>query len=165
MRRPVILAAVLFLLLSCEEETGSSAALYGVWVSEFLVQETGEKFVTQIDVSQTKVKYHGSYEAEIVNSPDFYNEYGYLILKFTKYADFGGEPSTTHANTGKYGALYWKDLAPASVYLADAYTGYTHELKTSYEEAVAAFTNNAAATFVNWSITSPYAKKSEYPFE
>jgi len=118
----------------------------------------------KIDTS-AKTIVSGSYEANIANAPNGYTaSSGVLIIKFTKYADFGaGAPSTSHANVGKYGALYWTELTASSVRLADAYdnTTWVHIMFPSLEEANKAFTPAAdkVGTYVNWGPTAPYTKK------
>jgi hypothetical protein len=114
-------------------------------------------YVTIITITENTVVYQGSYEADIVNDPDFTALNGVLIIKFTKYADWGSEPNANHDNVGKYGALYWKDLDGSSVSLADAYTGYTHTMFDDLTDAEVAFTNDKVGDYIDWAITSPYS--------
>lgn len=120
-------------------------------------------YTTTITITDSSVVYHGTYEAAIVNKPDFTASDGVLIIRFTKYADWDGEPSTTHGNVGKYGALYWKELTASSVSLADAYKKIndtdqfpSHTMFSEIGQAQAAFTNDAVGDYIDWSITSPY---------
>jgi hypothetical protein len=142
----------------CEHAASNdSGALTGTWKN--VAGENGE-YVTTIKITSNTINYVGSYEGKIVNSPDFEALYGVLIIQFTKYADnWGDEPSASSTNVGKYGALYWKELTPDSVYMADAYVNYVHTIFGTRDEAKKAFTNDDAVnTYVDWSITSPYTR-------
>ncbi|MDR2403451.1 MAG: hypothetical protein LBD78_05430 [Spirochaetaceae bacterium] len=161
---PLFITVFLFtltaLLPGCKHEPDEKGSLAGVWKNVYH-DPTGEypDYVTEITITGNTVVYQGSYEAEIVNTPNFEAPYGVLIIKFTKYAtNYDGNPVTTHANVGKYGALYWKDLTVSLVYLADAYTGYTHRMFTNLQAAQMAFTDEKVGDYVDWSITSPYNK-------
>jgi hypothetical protein len=100
------------------------------------------------------------YEASIESITDSTAPYGVLIIKFIKYADWDNPPATdSHANVGKYGALYWKDLTASSVYLADAYTGFTHALFDNLATAKANFTIDKTGDYIDWGVgTSPLTK-------
>jgi len=113
-----------------------------------------------INSSAKTIVYTDSYEGNIVNSPSYTASSGVLIIQFTKYADWGGPaPSTSHANVGKYSALYWTELTASSVRLADAYEGYNRVIFATLGEANAAFTVDKVGNYVDWSITAPYTKK------
>jgi hypothetical protein len=144
--------------MGCSSDPDDTGNLVGKWVN---VYDPGgpNQFVTTIYISGGAVMYEGNYEAVIVNAPDFEAPHGFLIIQFTKYAtNYDNNPVSTHANVGKYSALYWKDLTVSSVFLADAYSGIDHAIKNTLGEAYAAFTNDTAGTFVDWSQTSPYNK-------
>ena len=152
----VKILASLFIALfitACPEAPIEPGALEGKWVNE------SYGYTTIINITGSNVVYEGSYEADIANSTDFNGSYGVIIVKFTKYADWGEEPTTTHTSVGKYGALYWKDLTESSVSMADAYEGYTHVVFNTLQEAESTFTIDAVGSYINWSITSPYAKQ------
>jgi hypothetical protein len=149
-------------LSGCKTEEEDTGNLVGTWVN--VAGENGE-YVTTITITNSTVVYSGSYEGTVSNSPDFEASYGVLIIEFTKYADWGSEPSVTHDNVGKFGALYWKDLTTSSVSLADAYKKVnpedpyaSHTMFDTLVEAEAAFTNDAVGEYIDWSITSPYTK-------
>jgi hypothetical protein len=145
------------LFISCSDNANSSGDLNGTW-------DDGWNPVI-IDSSAKTIVYTGSYEGVIANAPNGYTaKSGVLIIQFTKYANFGaGTPSTSHANVGKYGALYWTELTASSVRLADAYntTTWVHVMYPTLAEANAAFTPAAdkVGTYVDWSPTAPYTKK------
>jgi hypothetical protein len=113
---------------------------------------------TIIKITATTISYSDSYndyEGIISNTPDFEASDGVLIIKFTKCAD--GDSGSLN----KYGALYWKELTPTSVYMADA---YVHEgqnwLRAVFDDlptAKASFTRDNEGTYISdWSIVSPY---------
>jgi hypothetical protein len=147
------------LLLGCPGEP-DPASLVATWENVYHDPNgTYPDFTTTINITSGTVIYTGSYEAEIANEPDFEASYGVLILKFTKYANWGETPSTTHANVGKYGAMYWKDLTDSSVSLADAYTSGAHTMTDTLTAAKAAFTNDKAGDYIDWALTSSYNRK------
>ena len=150
------------LLTSCNTEADDSGNLNGTWENVY-VDPSGEEpdYITtiKINTSAKTVIFQGSYEGTIANSYNYEAKSGVLIVKFTKYADWGSEPSSTHANVGKYGALYWTALTATSVSLSDAYVGFDHVMFDTLTEANAQFTLDNAGDYVNWSWTSPYTKK------
>jgi len=152
----VMLLSSGLMFVSCSNDDNSSGNLDGTW-------DAGYGTVI-INTSDKTVVYTGNYEGIIVNSPNYTASSGVLIVQFTKYANWGDPaPSTSHANAGKYGALYWSGLKTGSVKLADAYnqTTYTHVMFNTLVEADAAFTPAAdkVGTYVNWSIIAPYQKQ------
>jgi hypothetical protein len=165
-KRNVFALAVLFCLSTALLSTGcsdpdDSGNLNGTWKNVASYGETDYITIIKINTSAKTVLYEGSYEGQIANSPNFDAADGVLIIKFTKYADWGGEPSVSHANVGKFGAMYWTGLTSSQVSLADAYDGYTHAMYDTIGDAQTAFTPFAdkAGDFVDWSITSPYIKQ------
>jgi len=157
-KKAAFLTLALFLstglmFVSCADNE-SSGNLNGTW-------DDGWSPVI-INSSARTIVYTGSYEGNIVNSPSYTASSGVLIIQFTKYADWGGPaPSTSHANVGKYSALYWTELTAGSVRLADAYEGYNRVMFATLGEANASFTPAAdkVGNYVDWGITAPYTKK------
>jgi hypothetical protein len=149
-------AALALGMLGCkteaDEDTGN---LVGTWKSP------GEWGMTYVIAAGAIQAPDSGYEGRIENTPDLTASNGVLIIKFTKYAaSYGGTPSDTHANVGKYGALYWKDLTADSVSLADAYNkDYTHSMKSSLSDAQTAFALGNMGDYIDWSITTPYQKQ------
>jgi hypothetical protein len=145
----------------CGEDEDDPGALHGTWKNVAVFGEDEYITIIKIDTSAMTIVYEDSYEGQIANSPNFDAASGVLIIKFTKYADWGSTPSTTHDNVGKFGAMYWTGLTASQVSLADAYTGYTHVMFDTIGEAQTAFTPAAdkVGEYVDWSITSPYTKQ------
>jgi hypothetical protein len=118
-----------------------------------------------INLSAKTIEYKGQgamfpYEGAIEYNSNPTADSGVVIIKYTKYADWGDVPSTTHANAGKYGALYWTELTVGSVRMADAIDldgSFDHVLKNTSSEATAAFTPPAdkVGVYVGWGNTSP----------
>jgi hypothetical protein len=159
LKKAAILTLALFLsagllFVSCADNE-SSGNLNGTW-------DDGYSPVI-INSSAKTIVYTDSYEGNIVNSPGYTASSGVLIIQFTKYADWGGPaPSTSHANVGKYGALYWTELTASSVRLADAFDKtYARVMFDTLAEANAAFTPAAdkVGNYIDWSITAPHTKK------
>ena len=157
-----------FLFLGCPMEGSSGGGggnntitgnLVNTW--EYVYDPGGaNEFITTIKITKTTITYEGNYTGTIVNPPNLTTQSGVLIIQFTKYANnYDGNPVTTHANVGKYGALYWKDLSANSVYMADAYEGSTHTMFSNLQEAKTNFTLDNVGDYIDWSITSPYTKK------
>ena len=154
--------ALLFTGCNTEPETVDTAGnLNGTWKNVASYGGTDYITIIKINTSAKTIVYEDSYEGQIANSQDFTATNGVLIIKFTKYADWGEEPSTSHANVGKFGAMYWTGLTSNKVSFADAYTGYVHFIVDTIEAAQTAFTPAAdkVGTYVDWSITSPYIKQ------
>jgi hypothetical protein len=145
----------------CEHNSNSSGVLTGKW--ENIYDPGGQyEYITKITITGGTVEYSDSYKtshkADIAVPPDFEASYGVIIVKFTEYFTLGNADTSY---VGKYGAVYWKELHQKSVYLAEAYgqtEPYPHIVFNSLDEAKAAFTNNNAGKYVNWSNTSPYSK-------
>jgi hypothetical protein len=147
------------LFSGCTQPAQESGNLAGTWTN------VSGGYTTTITITSDTVTYAESYEAAIVNKPDFEAANGVLIIKFTQYADYRSDLSTSHANVGKYGALYWKELTASSVSIADAYKKVnaadeypSHTMFDTLAEAQGAFTIGKVAEYIDWSITSPYAK-------
>jgi hypothetical protein len=164
-KKAAFLALALFLsaglmFTGCNTDDNTAGNLNATWKN--VASYGGTEYITiiKINTSAKTVVYEGSYEGQIANSPDFTATDGVLIIKYTKYADWGEEPSTAHANVGKFGAMYWTGLTSSQVSLADAYSGYDHTMFDTIEVAQTAFTPAAdkVGTYVDWSITSPYTK-------
>ncbi|MDR1029984.1 MAG: hypothetical protein LBL76_03825 [Treponema sp.] len=157
----LVLGAAVFFSGCKTDEEDDTGNLVGKWENVYHDPNGAyPDFTTIIEITGETVVYTGSYEATIANEPDFETSYGVLILKFTKYAtDYDGNPVATHANVGKFGALYWKDLTDSSVSLADAYKDYVHQLVDTLDTAKTTFTNDKIGDYIDWSGTSPYNKK------
>jgi hypothetical protein len=157
----IFILLMILLLAGCAEGGGGSstatANLNGTWKDNYGTTIT-------INTSAKTIEYSNSYKGTIENTPKYTAVNGVLIIKFTKYtdADYSNYPEVTYnentENIGKYGALYWKDLTSNSVYMADAYTGYTHTMFGTLSEAQTNFTLDRAGNYIDWSITSPYTK-------
>ena len=147
--------------ISCDIDEGEVGNLNGVWINLYH-DPSGEyddfETIITINTANKTVVYKGSYEAKISNSPDFSSAGGVLIIQFTKYADWGEEPSTEHDNVNKFGALYWRDLKHNSVRLADAYIGWDHAIFDTSEEAQEKFTIDKIGDYIDWSIVGLYTK-------
>jgi hypothetical protein len=150
-----------FMFTGCNTGDDTAGNLNGTWKNVASYEGTDYITIIKIDTSAKTIMYEDSYEGQIANSQDFTATNGVLIIKFTKYADWGEDPSATHANVGKFGAMYWTGLTSNQVSLADAYTSYTHTMFDSIEAAQTAFTPAAdkVGTYVDWSMTSPYTKQ------
>jgi hypothetical protein len=152
------LAAGALGLTGCPTEPDDTDNLIGTWTNVWHPDEEDE-YITTVIITDKTVVYQGSYEGTIANEPDFEAASGVFIIKFTKYAtDYDGNPVTTHANVGKYGALYWRDLTSSSVFMADAYTSYTHTLVDTLPNATAAFTEDKVGDYIDWSMVGAYTK-------
>ena len=171
LKRAASLTFVLFLsvglmFVSCSADESDSGNLDGTW-SYINAGNPQYNYDIIINTSAKTILYTGSptYEGIIANAPNGYTaSSGVLIIQFTKYAGYGeGAPSATHANVGKFGALYWTDLTATSIKAADAYnqTTYTHVMFPTVAEANAAFTPAAdkVGTYVGWSGIAPLVKK------
>ena len=145
-----------------DPENDAAGDLNGTWKNVASFGGTDYITIIKIDTSAKTVVYQDSYEGQIANSPNFAAADGVLIIKYTKYADWGETPSTSHANVGKFGAMYWTGLTSSKVKLADAYSG-THVMYDTLATAQSAFTPVAdkVGNFVDWSITSPYTKTKQ----
>jgi len=164
-KRFVFTALVLVLLsaflVSCDKEP--KANLNGTW------NYTSGNYSYDIKINTTAktIEYGTNYKGNIVNSPNYEDASGVIIIEFTYYYEtvYGGPPEyavissgeTTKYN-GKYGAMYWKDLTLDSVYLADAYESSTHAMRDSLAQAQADFTLSKVGNYINWSYISPYTK-------
>jgi hypothetical protein len=151
-----------FLFTGCKtDEDDDPVILDGTWKN--VASYDGIDYITiiKINTSAKTIVYEGSYEGQIANAPNFNDKNGVLIINFTKYADWGADPSTSHANVGKFGAMYWTGLTAKQVSLADAYSGWDHVMFDTIGEAQTAFTPAAdkVSTYVDWSITAPYTKQ------
>jgi hypothetical protein len=169
------LAAVL-LVLSCPSPAGSgggggggsaSGNLNGVWTFHYKGNDTTQDppvyydYVTTIKIANGTYEYGDTqsggyafwYKGQIANSPEYTAASGVLIIKFTAY-------TADSTRTGKYGAVYWTQLTANSVRMADAWTGppYVHTLFDTLQEARTNFTIDRMGDYIDWSITSPYAK-------
>ncbi|MDR0443758.1 MAG: hypothetical protein LBH44_10150 [Treponema sp.] len=133
-----------------DADTGN---LNGTWSNVY------EDWITtiKINTSAKSIEYIGAYKGTIANSPDFSAANGVLIIQFTKYWEWDSLDENPD-KAGKYGALYWRDLKPDSVYMADAYTGFAHTMFEKYSDAEAAFTPDNAGDYVDWSIVGIYTK-------
>ncbi|MCL2764256.1 MAG: hypothetical protein FWD40_03110 [Treponema sp.] len=160
-----VFAAVFIVVLffaGCQmEPEDSTGNLHGVWIN--IYRDPGGEYpdfetTIIIDTENKTIEYTDSYNAIIVNSPDFSSAYGVLIIQFTKYGDWGEEPTTEHSNAGSYGAFYWRDLGINSVRMADAYEEWNHALAGTPEEAQEKFTNDKAGDYIDWSIVGIYTK-------
>jgi hypothetical protein len=149
---PLVFALVMGALLLSGCDSGDPKA----WLPDTWTNVSGG-FTTIITITPTTVSYSDSYEGIIANAPDFEASDGILIIKFTKHAEWNGESMVfSDTNIGKYGALYWKELTPTSVSLADAYTGFDPALFDDLSTAKANFTHDNEGMYINWSITAPY---------
>jgi hypothetical protein len=151
-------AGLMFTSCKTDDDSGD---LNGTW-SYTAIPEYAYDII--INTSAKTVEYTGSYEGTIANSPNYTAGSGVLIIRFTKYASYGaGPPSTTHANVGKYGALYWTELKANSIKAADAYdqSTYAHVMFNTLAEAQAAFEPAAdkVGTYVSWAGIAPLTKK------
>ena len=156
----IILIMSLF-VISCSIDDVEVGNLNGTWINLYH-DPSGEypdfETIIIINTADKTVVFTGSYEANIVNSPDFSSVVGVLIIQFTKYADLGEEPAAEHDNVGSFAALYWRDLGINSVKLADAYEGFNRAIFNTLEEAQANFTIDRAGSYINWSIVGFYTK-------
>jgi hypothetical protein len=150
-------AGLMFTSCTADDDSGD---LNGTW-SYTAMPEYAYDII--ISTSAKTVVYTGGYEGTIANSPNYTAGSGVLIIRFTKYADYGAAPSTTHASVGKYGALYSTELKASSVKAADAYdqSTYAHAMFATLAEAQAAFEPAAdkIGTYVNWAGIAPLTKK------
>jgi hypothetical protein len=162
------------LLAGCPMEDDDTSNLVSHWQNIY-AEGTENEYITNIHITDTTVVYENSYEAAIVNSPDFEAKYGILIIQFTKYLapDYTNWPAVEYqenpANVGKYAGLYWNDLTSSSVKLADAYdksqadpvtgSGAVHKIVDDLETARSTFTDDAVSDFIDWSGVSPYNRK------
>jgi len=160
-----IFALLMILLFAgCDDGTSSTndpelGTLNGIWKDSY------ENTIT-IDTTAKTIVAEDSYEATIEDgSSDFSATDGVLIIKFSKFCDFMNPPPlTSHANVGKYGAIYWTDLTATTVKMADAYTvdWSNHEVFDDLDSAKEAFTPVAdkVGNYVSgWSHISPYTKQ------
>ena len=148
-----------FLFTGCNTDDDTAGNLNGTWD---YINPTYNYYVA-INTSAKTIVYQNSYEGTIENSPDYTATDGVLIIKFTKYADWGDTPSTSHTNVGKYGAMYWTEQTVTSVKLADAYdSSFNHVIFNTLPEAQEAFTPAAdkVGNYVSsWSGIAPLTKR------
>ena len=148
------------LLVGCKQEPVVN--LNGTW-SYVNTSNPTYNYDVIINTSAKTIVYTGNYEGQIANSPDYTAANGVLIVKFTKYADWGSAPSATHDNVGKFGALYWTEQTVSSVKLADAYNAdYSLAAFDTLAAAQSAFEPAAdkVGTYVSsWSGIAPLTKK------
>jgi hypothetical protein len=161
---PLVFALVMgsLLLSGCNSDDPKG------WLPATWTNVSGE-YTTIIKITPTTISYSDSYndyEGIIANTPDFEAADGILIIRFTKYMDWSSGSavlSDSHANVGKYGALYWKELTLTSVSMSDAYKKIneadlypSHTMFDNLDAAKATFTRDNESMYINWSITSPY---------
>ena len=138
------------ILSGCNSDPDSSGNLNGTW-------DDGYATMT-INTSTKKVEYENNYHGDIVNSPNYKNAYGIIIVKFTKYweGDFSNYPDVTYTETGsgngKFGAIYWKELNDKTVLISDAYLSGIHTMFATLEEAKAEFTWDKEGNYAFWSL-------------
>ncbi|MCL2139940.1 MAG: hypothetical protein FWH41_10490 [Treponema sp.] len=160
--RGVKVFTALFLVsmfIACSMEDEESGNLNGIWSNN----ANGYISTIKIETSSKTIDYADNYQGKIVNSPNFTAANGVIIIEFTKYInwDYSSEPYTSSENfekIGKFGALYWKQLKPNSVYMADAYIGWEHAMFDTIENATEKFTMDNVGDYINWSIVGPYKK-------
>lgn len=150
----LIFIIFVFLFMGCQPESDDAGNLDGTWVNISQSYET----IIKINAENKTVEYTGSYNATIENSPNFISTNGVLIIKFTKYGDWGEEPTTEHTNVGRYGALYWVNMGLNSVKLADAYIGWDHAITETLQEAQEMFTIDKVGDYIDWAIIGVYTK-------
>ena len=150
-----------FLLLAGCSTEPDEGNLHGTWVNVFR-DPAGElpDFITTIKINTSimTIEYVGDYEGTIINNPDFSAVNGVIIIRFTKYGDWGEEPTLEHENVGKYGALYWRDLGLNSVRMADAFIGFDRAMFNTIGEAQINFTMDKASDYIDWSIIGIYTR-------
>jgi len=154
-----IVVLLMILLLAGCDDVPQPGALDGTWKDSYNTVKI-DTVAKTIDVTSLISPYKGTIEN---GSSDFSDASGVLIIKYTEcnYTEYG--TSTTHNNTGKYGAMYWTELTSTSVKMADACTAdwSNFEVFNTLSEAKTAFTPVAdkVIDYVDWSIISPYIKQ------
>jgi hypothetical protein len=146
------------LCVGCPVEP-SAGDLNGTWKNISSYEGVDYVTIIKIDTTAKTIIYEGNYEGNIENTPNYDAVNGVLIIKYTKYANWGETPSNTHNNVGKFGALYWHKLTASTVYMADAYTGYDPVIFGTLAEARNNFTMDKVGDYVNWSIIGAYTKQ------
>ena len=163
---------VVIILLGCSVDDEGERTLHGTWINVYPGQD-GEDYITTIEIntSTQTITYTDSYEGVIVNSPDFTARNGVLIIRFTTYwdMDWSELPDITYTenlhNVGKYGGLYWRELGPQSVSMADYWEHETvgetfnsnHIMFDDIDEARVFFTMVRGAE-MDWAGFSVYTK-------
>ena len=145
----VILALVAsFLFLGCTDPD-DIGNLNGTWLSY-------DSYI--INTSTNKIEYAGNYKADIVNSPNYEATSGVLIIKFTWYYEtiYDSTPpynviseGETQAYNGKYGAVYWRNLTPGSVEMANAYSSMMHIMFNNLSDAQTNFTLDKTGDYIS----------------
>ena len=126
-----------------------------------------------IDTSAKTIEYADTYKGKIVNSPNFTEKSGLIIIEFTNYTRYvyDQNPPYDLLNTivdppdaiGSFGALYWSGLRSNSVKMADHWVfdldtfEYIHVMYPTLKEAQEKFTMEIGAN-ISWNGIEPYNK-------
>ena len=158
----ILFIALTLLFMGCSHNGSPSkgqtnnVSLNGMWNDDY--------GTIKINASANTFEYVGNNKGKIVNSPNYSEVNGVLIIEFTEYfeLDYSDWPNVTSTenpdNIGKFGALYWRELNSDSVYMSEAWVSYAHVMFETIEEAKTAFTMDKASDYVDWSILAPYTK-------
>jgi hypothetical protein len=156
----LFIAAAALAFMGCKDESDDSGNLVATW-------KFGD-YPSYVITADT-IEYIGSYTAVIISHSDFEASAGSLIIQFTDYTkyEYGGAPDYELISSapdpdmiGKYSGVFWKELTPSSVYLADAWQdGPTHVTTDTPEEAQTTFAAENYGDFGLWSPgVAPYTK-------
>ena len=162
--------AMAAILAGCKSDTDDGISnIHGLWIASGSYTSGGTDYTWEttitINTMSKTISYSDSYDGKIAAHTDYSGKSGVIIIEYTSYDkpeyDESWNVIGTISMAGKFSAIYWSDLKPNSVRLADAYRAVEDTIFDTLAEAQEQFTManfDYYAGILNTSSVTTYTK-------